>query len=82
MDRTSRTNEHDGAEEEGMSEQGVLAGKVAIVTGSGSGIGRGSAIALAGAGAAVVANDLNIETGGRDRGSDRRRGGSGGRRRR
>ena len=47
-----------------MTPQGVLAGKVAIVTGAGSGIGRGSAVALAGAGAAVVVNDIAIETAG------------------
>ncbi len=62
MDRAVRTNEHENREERRMTTQGVLDGKVAIVTGAGSGIGRGSAIALAGAGAAVVANDLNIET--------------------
>lgn len=64
MDRASRTGEHDGKEEDAMTTEGVLDGKVAIVTGAGSGIGRGSAIALAGAGASVVANDLNIETAG------------------
>ena len=47
-----------------MTTDGVLAGKVAIVTGAGSGIGRGSAIALAGAGAAVVVNDINTGTAG------------------
>ena len=45
-----------------MTTDGVLAGKVAIVTGAGSGIGRGSAIALAGAGASVVVNDINTAT--------------------
>lgn len=47
-----------------MTEEGVLVGKVAIVTGAGSGIGRGSAIALAAAGAAVVVNDIDTETAG------------------
>ena len=47
-----------------MTMQGVLAGKVAIVTGAGSGIGAGSAVALAGAGASVVVNDINIEAAG------------------
>jgi len=37
---------------------GVLAGKVAIVTGAGRGLGRCHALALAAAGAAIVVNDL------------------------
>jgi NAD(P)-dependent dehydrogenase (short-subunit alcohol dehydrogenase family) len=37
----------------------VLAGKVAVVTGSGRGLGRAYALALAAAGAAVVVNDVD-----------------------
>ena len=64
MDGASRANEHEAGEERDMTTQGVLAGKVAIVTGAGSGIGTGSAIALAGAGASVVVNDINTEAAG------------------
>ena len=37
---------------------GMLAGKVAVVTGSGGGVGRGIALAMAAAGAKVVVNDI------------------------
>ena len=37
----------------------MLAGKVAVVTGSGRGLGRAYAVALAAAGAAVVVNDVD-----------------------
>ena len=37
---------------------GMLAGKVAVVTGAGGGIGRGIAMAMAAAGAKVVVNDI------------------------
>lgn len=43
-----------------MAEK-VLAGKVALVTGSGAGNGRGSALKLASMGATVVVNDIRVE---------------------
>lgn len=41
---------------------GILAGKVAIVTGAGQGVGRGIALALAREGAHVAVVDRNVET--------------------
>jgi NAD(P)-dependent dehydrogenase (short-subunit alcohol dehydrogenase family) len=43
---------------------GMLAGRVAIVTGAGRGLGRAHALALAAAGASVVVNDLGVGLGG------------------
>lgn len=43
---------------------GMLAGKVAVVTGAGGGIGRGIALAMAAAGAKVVVNDIGASLAG------------------
>jgi NAD(P)-dependent dehydrogenase (short-subunit alcohol dehydrogenase family) len=53
---------------------GVLAGKVAVVTGSGGAIGAGYAKALANAGAAVVVNDLGVDLFGAHEGTPPRAG--------
>jgi len=43
-----------------MAEQGMLAGKVAVVTGAGGGIGREIAVAMALEGAAIVVADIGV----------------------
>ncbi|MBI2304119.1 MAG: SDR family oxidoreductase [Chloroflexi bacterium] len=43
---------------------GILAGKVAVITGAGRGIGRGIALAMAQAGARVVVNDYGVQVNG------------------
>ena len=47
---------------------GILAGKVALITGGGRGVGRGIAIAMAGAGARVLVNDLGASLDGQQGG--------------
>ncbi len=47
-----------------MSEQALLAGKVAIVTGAGRGVGREIALLMAAKGAKVIVNDLGGTGGG------------------
>ena len=48
---------------------GMLAGKVAVVTGAGGGIGRGIALAMAAAGAKVVVNDIGASLAGEGSGA-------------
>ena len=48
---------------------GMLAGKVAVVTGAGGGIGRGIALAMAAAGAKVVVNDIGASLAGEGTGA-------------
>jgi NAD(P)-dependent dehydrogenase (short-subunit alcohol dehydrogenase family) len=44
--------------------EGMVAGKVVVVTGAGGGIGRGIALAMAKAGAKVVVNDIGVSLSG------------------
>src|SRR5437016_5095682 len=44
-----------------VAEQGILAGRAVIVTGSGGGLGRAYALHAATCGASVVVNDIDLD---------------------
>jgi NAD(P)-dependent dehydrogenase (short-subunit alcohol dehydrogenase family) len=64
---TNRSNHMDNTKSAPTDAQGILQGKVAVVTGAGGGIGRDIALAMAREGARVVVNDIGAALNGEGR---------------